>query len=183
MSLIAKSVKISTEFVGKPEGLLGKNADAETQESDPEHTVRCVQLGDFRLLLEVVEVKEHNALPGQEVEVRSEEHSGWSLAASVFIVSLDTTLKPEDGSKNRAFHLMRSGKLEAAGGYQFLRKVTMNLPYVMLLCCSSHLSTEQFTSMFPNVSTCVSLLLNFPGDSQQQLCSLSLLCICQPKSQ
>ena len=105
----------------------------------------------------------------------------WSLAASVFIVSLDTTLKPEDGSKDRAFHLMRSGKLEAAGGYQFLRK--KNLPDVMLLCCSSHLSTEQFSSMFPNVSTCVSLLFNFPGDSQQQLCSLSLLCICQPKSQ
>ena len=38
----------------------------------------------------------------------------WSLAASVFIVCLDTTLKPEVGSKNRAFHLMRSGKLEAA---------------------------------------------------------------------
>ena len=36
----------------------------------------------------------------------------WSLAASVFIVSLDTTLKPEDGSKDRAFNLMRSGKLE-----------------------------------------------------------------------
>ena len=46
--------------------------------------------------------------------------------ASVFIVSLDMTLIPEDGSKDRAFHLMRSGKLEAAGGYQFLRKVTMN---------------------------------------------------------
>ena len=50
----------------------------------------------------------------------------WSLVASVFIVSLDMTLIPEDGSKDRAFHLMRSGKLEAAGGYQFLRKVTMN---------------------------------------------------------
>ena len=46
----------------------------------------------------------------------------------------------------------------------------MSLLNVMLLCCSSHLSTEQFSSMFPNVSTCVSLLLNFPGDSQQQLC-------------
>ena len=78
---------------------------------------------------------------------------------------------------------MRSGKLEAAGGYQFLRKVTMSFLNVMLLCCSSHLSTEQFSSMFPNVSTCVSLLFNFPGDSQQQLCSLSLPCICQPKSQ
>ena len=106
----------------------------------------------------------------------------WSLAASVFIVSLDMTLIPEDGSKDRA-SLIRSGKLEAAGGYQFLGKVTMSLLNVMLLCCSSHLSTEQFSSMFPNVSTCVSLLFNFPGDSQQQLCSLSLLCICQPKSQ
>ena len=52
---------------------------------------------------------------------------------------------------------MRSGKLEAAGGYQFLRKVTMSFLNVMLLCCSSHLSTEQFSSMFPNVSTCVSV--------------------------
>ena len=176
MSLITKSVEISTEFVGKPEGLLGKNADAETPESDPEHTVRCVQRGGLRLLLggsfggEGAQCITRPGGGGQEQEVRSEEHSGWSLAASVFIVSLDTTLKPEDSSKNRALNLMRSGKLEAAGGYQFLRKVTMNLPYVMLLCCSSHLSTEQFTSMFPNVSTCVSLLLNFPGDSQQQLC-------------
>ena len=64
----------------------------------------------------------------------------WSLAASVFIVSLDTTLKPEDGSKYRAFNLMRSGKLEAAGGYQFLRKVTMNLLDVR--CNVAHLSTE-----------------------------------------
>ena len=62
----------------------------------------------------------------------------WSLAASVFIVSLDTT--PEDGSKNRALNLMRSGKLEAAGGYQFLRKVTMNLLDVR--CNVAHLSTE-----------------------------------------
>ena len=65
----------------------------------------------------------------------------WSLAASVFIiVSLDMTLKPEDGSKDRAFNLMRSGKLEAAGGYQFLRKVTMNLLDVR--CNVAHLSTE-----------------------------------------
>ena len=64
----------------------------------------------------------------------------WSLAASVFIVSLDTTLKPEDGSMNRAFNLIRSGKLEAAGGYQFLRKVTMNLLDVR--CNVAHLSTE-----------------------------------------
>ena len=56
---------------------------------------------------EVSEVKEHNALPGQEQEARSEEHSGWSLAASVFIVSLDTTLKPEDGSKNRTLNALR----------------------------------------------------------------------------
>ena len=103
----------------------------------------------------------------------------WSLAASVFIVSLDTTLKPEDGSKDRAFHLMHSRKLEAAGGYQFLGKVTMNLPDVMLLISAQSL---QFSSMFPNVQTCVSLVFNFHGDSQQQLCSLSLLCICQPKS-
>ena len=64
----------------------------------------------------------------------------WSLVASVFIVSLDMTLIPEDGSKDRAFHLMRSGKLEAAGGYQFLRKVTMNLLDVR--CNVAHLSTE-----------------------------------------
>ena len=37
MSLITKSIEISREFVGKLEGLLGKNVDAETQESDPEH--------------------------------------------------------------------------------------------------------------------------------------------------
>ena len=37
--------------MGKPEGLLCKNAEAETQESDPEHTVRCVQRGDLRLIL------------------------------------------------------------------------------------------------------------------------------------
>ena len=58
----------------------------------------------------------------------------------MFIVSLDTTLKPEDGSKDRAFNLMRSGKLEAAGGYQFLRKVTINLLNVR--CNVAHLSTE-----------------------------------------
>ena len=43
MQMITKSVEISREFVGKP--------DAETQESDPEHTVRCVQRGDLGLLL------------------------------------------------------------------------------------------------------------------------------------
>ena len=51
MQMITKSVEISREFVGKPEGLLGKNADAETQEFDPEYTVRCVQRGDLGLLL------------------------------------------------------------------------------------------------------------------------------------
>ena len=123
MSLITKSVEISREFVGKPEGLLDTRHKNLIQ-----NTLSAVSsLGTSGYFSEVVEVKEHNALPGQEVEVRSEEHSGWSLAASVFIVSLDTTLKPEDGSKDRAFNLMRSGKLEAAGGYQFLRKVTMNL--------------------------------------------------------
>ena len=80
----------------------------------------------------------------------------WSLAASVFIVSLDTTLKPEDGSMNRAFNLMRSGKLEAAGGYQFLGKVTMNLPDVMLLISAQSL---QFSSMFPNVQTWCSIFM------------------------
>ena len=80
-----------------------------TQESDPEHTVRCVQLGDLRLLLgsfggEGAQCITRSGGGGQEQEARSEEHSGWSLAASVFIVSLDTTLKPEDGSMNRAFN-------------------------------------------------------------------------------
>ena len=51
MSLITKSFKISRESVGKPRGLLVKNADAETPESDPEHTVCCVHCGDLRLLL------------------------------------------------------------------------------------------------------------------------------------
>ena len=136
MSLITKSVEISREFVGKPEGLLDTRHKNLIQ-----NTLSAVSsLGTSGYFSEVVEVKEHNALPGQEVEVRSEEHSGWSLAASVFIVCLDTTLKPEVGSKNRAFHLMRSGKLEAAGGYQFLRKVTMNLLDVR--CNVAHLSTE-----------------------------------------
>ena len=137
MSLITKSVEISREFVGKPEGLL------ETRHKNLiQNTLSAVSsVGTSGYFSEEVsELKEHNALPGQEVEVRSEEHSGWSLAASVFIVSLDTTLKPEDSSKNRALNLMRSGKLEAAGGYQFLRKVTMNLLDVR--CNVAHLSTE-----------------------------------------
>ena len=81
MSLITKSVEISREFVGKLEGLLGKNADAETQESDPEHTVRCVQRGNLRLLLggsfggEGAQCITRSGGGGQEQEVRSEEHS------------------------------------------------------------------------------------------------------------
>ena len=112
-------LKYPESLWGKPKGLLGKNADAETPESDPEHTVCCVHCGDLRLLLGSCGVEGAQCITrsgggGQEQEARSEEHSGWSLAASVFIVCLDTTLKPEVGSKNRAFHLMRSGKLEAA---------------------------------------------------------------------
>ena len=98
-------------------------------------------LGTSGYFSEVVEVKEHNALPGQEVEVRSEEHSGWSLAASVFIVCLDTTLKPEVGSKNRAFHLMRSGKLEAACCWRisvFKKKKSARCNVALLLLSSQH---------------------------------------------
>ena len=78
--MITKSIEISREFVGKLEGLLGKNADAETQESDPEHTVRCVQRGDLRLLLgsfggEGAQCITRSGGGGQEQEVRSEEHS------------------------------------------------------------------------------------------------------------
>ena len=77
MSLITKSFKISRESVGKPRGLLVKNADAETPESDPEHPVRCVQHGDLGLLLVSCggEGGQCNSSPGQEQEVRSEEHS------------------------------------------------------------------------------------------------------------
>ena len=179
MSLITKSVEISRESVGEAQRTSWKKCclwDARIRSRT--HCLLCPLWGPqatsrkLRSWRSTMHYQVRRWRSGAGGQVR---RTLWSLVASVFIVSLDTTLKPEDGSKDRAFHLMRSGKLEAAGGYQFLRKVTMS--------CSSHLSTEQFTSMFPNVSTCVSLLFNFPGDSQQQLCSLSLLCICQPKSQ
>ena len=74
-------------------------------------------MGTSGYFSEVAEVKEHNALPGQEVEVRSRRSGQKNTLlksrglSTVFIVSLDMTLKPEDGSKDRAFNLMRSGKL------------------------------------------------------------------------
>ena len=65
--------------MGKTEG---KNADAETPESDPEHTVRRrVQRRDLRLLLggsfgvEGAQCITRSGGGGQEQEVRSEEHS------------------------------------------------------------------------------------------------------------
>ena len=187
-SLITKSVEISRESVGEAQRTSWQKCWRwDTRIWSRTHCPLCPAWGPqatsrkFRRWRSTMHYQVRRWRSGAGGQVR--RTLCWSLAASVFIVSLDTTLKPEDSSKNRALNLMRSGKLEAAGGYQFLRKVTMNLPYVMLLCCSSHLSTEQFTSMFPNVSTCVSFLFNFPGDSQQQLCSLSLLYICQPKSQ
>ena len=67
MSLITKSVEISREFVGKPEGLLDTRHKNLIQ-----NTLSAVSsLGTSGYFSEVVEVKEHNALPGQEVEVRS----------------------------------------------------------------------------------------------------------------
>ena len=72
MSLITKSVEISTEFVGNLKDFLAKMLTLRHKNLIQNiNTLSAVSsLGTSGYFSEVSEVKEHNALPGQEVEVR-----------------------------------------------------------------------------------------------------------------
>ena len=73
MSLITKSVEISREFVGKPDQASAEGLLETRHKNLIQNTLSDVSsVGTSGYFSEEVsEVKEHNALPGQEVEVRS----------------------------------------------------------------------------------------------------------------
>ena len=75
MSLITKSVEISTEFVGNLKDFLAKMLTLRHKNLIQNTLSAVSSVGTSGYFSEVSEVKEHNALPGQEQEVRSEEHS------------------------------------------------------------------------------------------------------------